>query len=242
MEALQAAEGIRQPWDDQGMRASLSAVRLAQEHAVARNRRETWKARLVVVTAVFTFAVGLIAVKSGAARKTSPPRPVAAAAVAVAQPLVPAGAEPVLSAPIVAEPTPPALLAAPALAATSASPSDVVADAGAIAECEVLCKRHRWRQAAESCALAVKARPNDANLALGMAQSEHARNRMAEAGQWAARAIALDPNLAEAFVIQAHAARQAGDADAAERAFRRYLELAPRGWHAHEARVALSAK
>jgi tetratricopeptide (TPR) repeat protein len=240
MEAIQAAEGVRQaPWDDTGMRASLSAVRSAQAQALARNRRETWKARVVVGTAVATFAIGLVAVKTRAARKAHASRPVVAAAVAPARPLVPLGSEPALSAPLVAEPTPAAPAKAPAVAAAPAPSSDVVADAGAIAECEVLCKRHRWRQAAEPCALAVRARPNDANLALGMAQSEHARNRMAEAGQWAARAIALDPNLAEAFVIQAHAERQAGDDDAAARDFRRYLELAPRGWHAREAREAL---
>jgi tetratricopeptide (TPR) repeat protein len=228
MEAIQAAEGVRQaPWDDTGMRASLSAVRSAQAQALARNRRETWKARVVVGTAVATFAIGLVAVKTRAARKAHASRPVVAAAVAPARPLVPLGS------------TPAAPAKAPAVAAAPAPSSDVVADAGAIAECEVLCKRHRWRQAAEPCALAVRARPNDANLALGMAQSEHARNRMAEAGQWAARAIALDPNLAEAFVIQAHAERQAGDDDAAARDFRRYLELAPRGWHAREAREAL---
>jgi Tfp pilus assembly protein PilF len=106
----------------------------------------------------------------------------------------------------------------------------------------MLCKSHRWRQAAEPCALAVKARPDDATIVLGLAQSEHARNRLAEAGEWAKRAIALDPNLAEAFIIQAHAEARAGDAGAAAQDFRRYLSLAPRGWHAREARAALRAR
>jgi Flp pilus assembly protein TadD len=106
----------------------------------------------------------------------------------------------------------------------------------------MLCKRHRWREAAEPCALAIKARPDDATLFLGLAQSAHARNRLAEAGTWAKRAIALDPNLAEAFIIKAHAEANVGDEAAADRDFRQYLALAPRGWHAKEARKALRAR
>jgi tetratricopeptide (TPR) repeat protein len=228
MDAFPAEEEGRQPqrWDTEGMRASLTAVRAAQAEARARNRRETLKARLLVGTAVVTFAVGLVATRTRAARRIPPRAPAVAAPVApIAAPAAPLAALPV---------------AAPA-APTSAPVETATADDASVGECEALCKQHRWRQAAEPCALAVKARPDDAKLVLGLAQSEHARNRWAEAGAWAKRAIALDANLAEAYVIQAHAEARAGNASAAARDFRRYLALAPRGWHAREARAALRA-
>ena len=90
--------------------------------------------------------------------------------------------------------------------------------------------------------MAIKARPDDATLFLGLAQSAHARNRLAEAGEWAKRAIVLDPKLAEAFIIEAHAEARVGNAATAAQDFRRYLSLAPRGWHAKEARNALRAR
>jgi hypothetical protein len=132
-------------------------------------------------------------------------------------------------------------LEAPASAAPEPA-TDRAATEGAVAACEQLCKRHRWREAAEPCAVAAKARPDDANIVLGLAQSEHARNHLAEAGAWAKRAIALDPDLAEAFIIEAHAEAHAGARAASARDYRRYLSLAPHGWHAREARAALRAR
>ena len=218
------------------MRASLSAVRAAQAEAQARNRNETLKARLLVGTAVLTFAVGLVVTRTTAARKTPRRGPAGAALVALAERPAPALAAPMLAAPIGA-----ALAAAPDAPVSGAAQASTT-DGAAVAECESLCKRHHWRQAAEPCAAAVKTRPDDATIVLGLAQAEHARNHLAEAGEWAKRAVALDPKLAEAFIIQAHAEEHVGDAAAAARDFRRYLSLAPRGWHAREARVALHAR
>jgi hypothetical protein len=45
--------------------------------------------------------------------------------------------------------------------------------------------------------------------------------------------------LAEGFVIVAHAESHAGHPEAAVEAYRHYLGLAPRGWHASEARAAV---
>jgi tetratricopeptide (TPR) repeat protein len=222
------------------MRASLSAVRAAQAEAQARNRNETLKARLLVGTAVVTFAVGLVAMRTTAARATSRRGPAGAVTVALAERPAPSPAAAMLAAPISAARAAP--LEAPVSAAPEIPTVDAAANARAIAACEILCKGHHWRQAAEPCAVAVKARPDDAAVVLGLAQSEHARNRLAEAGEWAKRAIALDPKLAEAFIIEAHAEARVGNAAAAARDFRRYLSLAPRGWHAKEARDALRAR
>jgi hypothetical protein len=242
MEALPVTEGGRPSrWlDADGMRASLSAVRIAQAEARARNRRETLRARLLVGTALVTFAVGVLATRTKAARKTPPRGPEVAAAFVATERAAPLPAAPALAAPIGAGRA--ALPEMPAPAGPETSTADDTANASAVAECETLCKHHQWRQAAEPCAAAVKARPDDAAVVLGLAQSEHARNRLTEAGEWAHRAIALDPNLAEAFIIQAHAEAHRGDEAAAARDFRRYLALAPRGWHAREARAALRAR
>ena len=113
----------------------------------------------------------------------------------------------------------------------------------ALAACNTAYDRHRWRSAAEACGTAFEAQSRDASLAMKVAQAQHARSHYAEAGVWARRALALDGVGAdvdpEAFVIVAHAERRAQNPVAARTAYRRYLALAPRGWHASEARAAL---
>ena len=81
--------------------------------------------------------------------------------------------------------------------------------------------------------------PRDPALAMKVAQAYHARGRYADAGVWARRALALDGVDPEALVILAHAERRAGRPAAAKDAYRRYLTLAPRGWHVAEARAAV---
>jgi Flp pilus assembly protein TadD len=69
----------------------------------------------------------------------------------------------------------------------------------------------------------------------------HAHGSGAEAAQWAKRALALDPNAAEAYVLIARADAAKGRHDDARTSYSRYLELAPRGWHKAEARAAVRA-
>jgi tetratricopeptide (TPR) repeat protein len=231
-EAQPAGEVRRRRPDNEGLRASLARVRAAQEAARARNRHETLKARLGLATFFVTIAAGWVVIHASAARTRKVPRRALAAAAAAAAPCC---AEPAAAGT-------PSSLSAAAPEATPVAPSvDASANVGADAECEALSKGHHWRQAAESCALAVQLRPDDAALVLALAQSQHARNRLSEAAESARRAIALDSNLPEAFIILAHAEAHAGNPAAAARAFRRYLTLAPHGWHAREARVALRA-
>jgi hypothetical protein len=75
-----------------------------------------------------------------------------------------------------------------------------------------------------------------------VAQAQHRRGHIAIAADWARKALALDADIPEAFVIVAHAERDAGHERDAAAAYRRYLALAPRGWHAAEARRALRAE
>ena len=72
-----------------------------------------------------------------------------------------------------------------------------------------------------------------------VAQAQHARAHYADAGEWARRALALEDADPDAYVILAHAERRAGHPVAVRNAYHQYLLLAPRGWHASEARAAL---
>jgi tetratricopeptide (TPR) repeat protein len=133
--------------------------------------------------------------------------------------------------------------AAAPVSAPAPAPAQPALAAGAArhaAACEAAFAAGHWRAAGPTCAAAF-AEQNDARVALRAAHAFHRRGHLDQAGDWARRALALDDQLAEAHVIVAHAATDAGHAGEAAAAYRRYLELAPRGWHAPEARRALAA-
>jgi tetratricopeptide (TPR) repeat protein len=242
----------------QEARASLAAVRVAQESAQKRARRQTMETRLGVALLLGAAALGVVAsgprlarwrqsrAQAANARRTSPlaaeaagPAPVAHAAqpaIAV-QPAIVAqrtiAAQRVLAAqPAIATPTAP--VKAPVAASAKTTDSGVPAEG-----CDTSSRRGLWRRSSEACAQAFAADPKNASLALAVAQAEHAHGRLDEAAQWARRALALDPTAAEAYVIIARADAKNGRADDARAAYQRYLEVAPRGWHKAEARAAL---
>jgi tetratricopeptide (TPR) repeat protein len=236
----------------QETRASLAAVRVAQESAHRRARRQTIQARIWFALLVGAVALGAgplrprlahwrqsRATKPGQPASTSRIAPEQAAPPALARAAQPAStAEPAIAkpaAPVVREPEPSVPAAsAPVAAWTKAN------DSGAPAEgCDTSTRRGLWRRSPEACARAFAADPKNASLALAVAQAEHAHARFDEAAQWARRALALDPNAAEAYVIIARADAENGRDDDARAAYQRYLEIAPRGWHKAEARAAL---
>jgi tetratricopeptide (TPR) repeat protein len=133
------------------------------------------------------------------------------------------------------EPWPaPAALPAPAVTRTKAR-------AGASEEgCDLAALRHSpWRLSPEACVRAFEAKPKNASLALATAHAHHGRGRLAEAAEWAKRAVALDPKLAEAYIIIGRDELANGRREGARAAYGRYLEIAPRGWHQAEARAAV---
>jgi tetratricopeptide (TPR) repeat protein len=266
---LASFSGIKLPLSEEA-RASLAAVRAAQEAARLRARRETVKTRLWFAAIVGAITVTVIvlgprsrrgptgassrptasanpAATTIAASGTAPRTGMAAALAARPSETRPVPAA-VASAPGNAPtPTPPI---APALNQTGASPAvpaapsagDAAASEQLVAACADDFRQRRWRLSIEACTAAFTARPKDAGLALEVAKSYYAHARGVEAGQWASRAIALDPTLAEAFVLVARAHGKAGQTAGAVEAYRRYLALAPRGWHAPEARAAVHAR
>jgi hypothetical protein len=224
------------------LRASLEAVRIAQAVARSRARRETRWARVIAVVAL--MAVGVTA---WAAVHRPPRARVRAAGTSVA-----ATANPSIAMPHAATSlAPPARQAAPAerpapseeiVTPTERSTAAVPADSGGqVALCDAAFQERSWTAVASTCAAAFAARPHESSLAMRVAQAQHRFGHIVIAADWAHKALALDANIPEAFAIIAHAEVGAGHAQAAADAYRRYLALAPRGWHAAEARRALRA-
>lgn len=243
----------------QEARASLAAVRVAQESAQRRARQQTMQARIWLALLVGAVALGAVTLRPRVAEwrqsraKTAKPAPTSPRTPARAWPIAPgpaatatlarvalpaSSAEPAIAkpaAPVVREPEPSARSAAEPVAAQAK-----VKHTGAPAEgCDTSTRRGLWRRSPEACARAFAADPKNASLALAVAQAEHAHARFDEAAQWAKRALALDPKAAEAYVIIARADAENGRDEDARTAYARYLELAPRGWHKTEARAAL---
>jgi hypothetical protein len=232
----------------QETRASLAAVRVAQESAQRRARRQTMETRIGVTLLLGAAALGAVALRPhlahwrqsrAAAAKSTPTSLVATEPAVLAAPRPAAFAAPVLA-------PEPAIAKAAAPAAPDPGPSTPAAtqakatDTNVPAEgCDTSTRHGLWRRSPEACARAFAADPQNASLALAVAQAEHAHARLDEAAQWAKRALALDPNAAEAYVIIARADAKNGRDEEARTAYRRYLEIAPRGWHKAEARAAL---
>ena len=240
---LTARSGARPPSKE--VLASLAAVQAARAEAQMRFRRDSRRVRLLTAAFLAASAAGAFALLGHFRGSRRPPR----AATAM---VVPPSPTTLPSPPI--EPALAAITPAAAVVLTPASNEDSIARAPASAEsiasaaaaralalatCGNAYEGHRWRTAAEACAAAAEASPREPALAMKVAQAQHARGHYADAGVWARRAIALEGADPEAFVILAHAERRAGHPAAANSAYRRYLSLAPRGWHASEARAAL---
>ena len=234
-------------------RESLAAVRVAQESAQRRARRQTMQARMGVALLAGAVVAGAIswgprlaqwrqsrvhvakAVRTPAriSSLTSSPTSMPSS-IPTSRPTSPVPPEPAV---VAAAKAP---VAQPALAAPSVVAKAAADESGAPAEgCDTSSRRGLWRRSPEACARAFAADPQNASLALAVAQAEHAHARLDEAAQWAKRALALDPNAAEAYVIIAHADTENGRVDDARAAYQRYLEVAPHGWHKAEARAAL---
>ena len=108
---------------------------------------------------------------------------------------------------------------------------------------EIACRhdtgRHHLVSALESCARALDLRPDAAELALLVAREALERGRPDHARSWAERARAIDPTLAEAYLLIGGASQQSGLVQEARSEYGKYLELVPSGGHASDLRVIL---
>jgi tetratricopeptide (TPR) repeat protein len=165
--------------------------------------------------------------------------------------------EPAAPAPVVAAPAPtndsPSLaVPAPAASQTAPSPSSqassLEAAAGALipppdgrslAACKQAYGRHRGKAVLAACGRAFTQNPRSADVAVMLAKTEFDRGHVRKALDWAKKAIALDEDLADAYVFLGGAEQAAGRPAAARTAYQRYLQLAPSGRYAGDLRAVL---
>ncbi len=132
----------------------------------------------------------------------------------------------------------PAITAAALGGAVGGNPLSPEFDAQ-IARCREANGKSKFAVVVESCGLALAAKPEDPEAALMIAHAEFERGRSAQALTWAKKVITVDPSQADAYVFMGGAEQAAGRPKAAREAYRKYLELAPKGRYASDLRVIL---
>jgi hypothetical protein len=106
------------------------------------------------------------------------------------------------------------------------------------ARCESDFKARTWRNAIESCSAAFDATPS-AGLAMRIAHAHYSHGDAASAATWASNALELGSSDPDAYVLIGNAELAAGKRRKAVAAYRHYLEMAPRGWHAARLRSVI---
>ncbi|MBC8134190.1 MAG: hypothetical protein H7X95_14505, partial [Deltaproteobacteria bacterium] len=120
----------------------------------------------------------------------------------------------------------------------SAAQKDVGRQLG---NCRSAFARNRFRDALVACAAAVTANPRSAEALTMMAHAELNLGHLGRAGELATKAIAIDPGIADAYVIVGGVHQDSGQNNQAKIAYRRYLQLAPRGRYADELRSIVNS-
>jgi hypothetical protein len=190
---------------------------------------------------------GVAAPAAGVAAPVPPPSPPAAVppAVAAAHPSA-------ASAPPASQVAPRLASAAPVTAArtttrvASTAPARTATEralAREFARLEQSCRKafgqRRYKDVRDSCARAFDAKPDAAELAALIAETEFDRGRALAGLSWARKAIAANPNLADAYVFIGSAEQQSRHVQAAKTAYLKYLELAPKGRYARDVRAVV---
>jgi Flp pilus assembly protein TadD len=135
---------------------------------------------------------------------------------------------------------------APAAAKEPASPAaketaDKQPEVPTLAErCTKAFNAHRTKDVLNLCSQAIEASPSSASIAVMLAKTELDRGRTKEALTWAQKAVAIDADIADAYVFIGMAEQEAGHTAAAKVAYKRYLQLAPKGKYAAEIRSVVS--
>jgi tetratricopeptide (TPR) repeat protein len=124
--------------------------------------------------------------------------------------------------------------AEPPVAAAPPSPGDSVQRS-----CRKAIDDRQNKTILSTCAEAFTANPSAADIAVLLAKIEFDRGRVAQAFEWSKKAIAVNPNLADAYVFIGEAEQNAGHSKAAKDAYLRYLRLAPGGRYASDLRAVI---
>jgi DNA-binding response OmpR family regulator len=110
-----------------------------------------------------------------------------------------------------------------------------------LATCRTAFARNRQQEALSACGTAVAANPRSAEALTMLAHAELNRGRLSRAGELADKALALDPGIADAYVIAGGVHQDSGRNSEAKAAYRRYLELPPHGRYADELRSIVNS-
>jgi hypothetical protein len=165
----------------------------------------------------------------------APDNPAAAPAPTQAAAVIPAVAA---VAPPEAKVAPEAAEAKPLLADTKVAPAVDAPDPQA--RCAKAMQSKRTKDVLATCpdALAADpAAPTAVDIAVTLAKIEFDRGRVSQASMWSKKALAADPNAADAYVFLGGAEQTAGHGKAAKEAYKRYLQLAPTGRYASDLRA-----
>jgi CheY-like chemotaxis protein len=137
---------------------------------------------------------------------------------------------------------PGAAAAAPAPAGAPGEPAAVSPEfAQLLSACQSTFNSGRMRDATTACTAAVEANPDSPKAVALLAHAEFNRSHRKEALSWAEKAIKLDPKTADAYVIIGGVQQDAGRNADAKAAYRKYLELAPKGQYAADLRAIVDS-
>jgi hypothetical protein len=126
--------------------------------------------------------------------------------------------------------------------AKPAAPSGATAGAAdAQSRCKKAMSDKRSKEILAACPEAFAADSSAADIAVVLAKIEFDRGRGAQASAWGRKALAADPNAADAYVFIGGAEQSAGHRKAAKEAYKRYLQLAPGGRYASDLRAIVGS-
>jgi tetratricopeptide (TPR) repeat protein len=225
---------------------SLQAFGGEEEWSQPRRRTQM----LIAIGAVVGIGAGVLVWKALSKDPAPPPAPAAEVAAPAPPPVAPPAPAPAPAAPVAAAPVaaPPVELPGSAAAPSAAAvpPPAPAAAAAAPAEEDPLleaCKKayagSKYKAITDACGKALQAKPNAADVMVMMAHAELDRGNMPKALEWSKKALAVDGNLAEAYVFVGTVEQEQGKPAQAKAAYERYLELAPTGKYAEEIKTIL---
>ncbi|HSZ83708.1 MAG TPA: DUF4388 domain-containing protein [Polyangia bacterium] len=110
-----------------------------------------------------------------------------------------------------------------------------------LAACRQAFTEKRAKDAEIACIAATDANPDSPDACALLGHALFNRKKRREALQWAERAVGLDPNHADAYVIIGGVKQAADDMPAAKAAYQKYLELAPNGQYAADLRAIVDS-
>lgn len=148
--------------------------------------------------------------------------------------------------PLPDEPAHPAIAEQPShrgpdkIAAETAAATQPDAD-DARSRCKKAIGGRRNKEILELCPSVFTSDPHASDIAVALAKIEFDRGRSAQAYAWSKKAIAANPDIADAYVFIGEAEQSAGHGKAAKEAYTHYLRLAPSGRYATDLRAIVNS-